>query len=411
VITLTDKQREYTWNATARWNIKSGAVRSGKSFVDTAWVIPQRILDRKGLAGISVILGVSKSTIERNVLLPMREIYGARRIGQINSENIAVIFGERVYCLGAEKISQVAKVQGASFKYCYGDEVAKWNEEVFNMVKSRLDKPYSCFDGSLNPENPGHFVKRFIDSDADIYLQEYTLFDNPYLSKDFVENLCREYAGTVYYDRLIKGLWTRAEGLIYQSFTDANTYDDNTRPAGLERIGSRTIACDYGTTNPCVYLDIYDTGDIIYIDREYRWDSRSDAAKRSGNPQKTDAQYGDDMCAFMGDNQELICGIIIDPSAASFIQELRGRGLLVTPANNEVLDGIRKTSSLFALKKIMINKRCEGLIDELHSYVWDDRAALIGEDKPVKEKDHGPDALRYYINSLPSWRFLQIGGK
>lgn len=407
MIALTDKQKEYTRKATARWNIKSGAVRSGKSFVDTAWVIPQRILDRKGKAGISVILGVSKSTIERNVLLPMREIYGARRIGQINSENIAVVFGERVYCLGAEKISQVAKVQGASFKYCYGDEVAKWNEEVFNMVKSRLDKPYSCFDGSLNPENPGHFVKRFIDSDADIYLQEYTLFDNPYLSKDFVENLCKEYAGTVYYDRLVMGLWTRAEGLIYQSFTDANTYTDETRPLGLERISSRTIACDYGTTNPCVFLDIYDTGDTVYIDREYRWDSRSDAAKRTGNPQKTDAQYGEDMTVFMGSVPEFICGIIVDPSAASFIQELRGRGFVVTPADNDVLDGIRKTSSLFALKKIMVNTRCEGLIDELHSYVWDDRAAMIGEDKPVKERDHGPDALRYYINSLPSWRFYK----
>ena len=131
MIQLTDKQREYTRNATARWNIKSGAVRSGKSFVDTAWVIPQRIIDRIGKSGISVILGVSKSTIERNVLLPMREIYGPKRVSNINSENIAVLFGERVYCLGAEKISQVAKVQGASFKYCYGDEVAKWNEDVF----------------------------------------------------------------------------------------------------------------------------------------------------------------------------------------------------------------------------------------------------------------------------------------
>ena len=187
MIQLTDKQREYANKASARWNIKSGAVRSGKSFVDTAYVIPQRLLERQGLSGISVILGVSNGTIERNVLQPMREIFGSQRISKINSENIATLFGERVYCLGAEKISQVAKVQGASFKYCYGDEVAKWNQEVFEMLKSRLDKPYSCFDGSCNPENPGHFLKRFLDSDADIYLQEYTLFDNPYLPKDFVD--------------------------------------------------------------------------------------------------------------------------------------------------------------------------------------------------------------------------------
>ena len=402
MITLTDKQKEYARSATHRWNIKSGAVRSGKSFVDTICVIPERIIERRGLSGLNVILGVSKSTIERNVLQPMREIYGFKRIGNINSENIAVLFGEKVYCLGAEKISQVAKVQGASFKYCYGDEVAKWNEEVFEMVKSRLDKEYSCFDGSLNPENPTHWLKRFIDSDADIYLQEYTLFDNPHLPKDFVESLCKEYAGTVYYDRLVMGKWTRAEGLIYQSFTDANIYNDVTRPIALYNQSVRVISCDYGTTNPCVFLDTYDDGDTVWVDREYRWDSRSNEAKRTGNPQKTDAQYADDMVQFMGTEPERICGIIVDPSAASFIAELRGRCLVVTPGDNEVLDGIRTVSSLFARKKIMIHERCEGLIDELHSYVWDDKA--VGIDKPVKEKDHAPDALRYRINNLPSWR-------
>ena len=402
MITLTDKQKEYARSATHRWNIKSGAVRSGKSFVDTICVIPERIIERRGLSGLNVILGVSKSTIERNVLQPMREIYGFKRIGNINSENIAVLFGEKVYCLGAEKISQVAKVQGASFKYCYGDEVAKWNEEVFEMVKSRLDKEYSCFDGSLNPENPTHWLKRFIDSDADIYLQEYTLFDNPHLPKDFVESLCKEYAGTVYYDRLVMGKWTRAEGLIYQSFTDANVYNDMSRPAALYNQSVRVISCDYGTTNPCVFLDTYDDGDTVWVDREYRWDSRSNEAKRTGNPQKTDAQYADDMVEFMGTEPERICGIIVDPSAASFIAELRGRCLVVTPGDNEVLDGIRTVSSLFARKKIMIHERCEGLIDELHSYVWDDKA--VGIDKPVKEKDHAPDALRYRINNLPSWR-------
>lgn len=379
-----------------------GAVRSGKSFVDTAYVIPSRILERKGKPGLAVILGVSKATIERNVLQPMREIYGFKRVGTINNENIATLFGERVYCLGAEKVSQVAKVLGASFKYCYGDEVAKWNEEVFNIVKSRLDKEYSCFDGSLNPESPTHWLKRFLDSDADIYLQEYTLFDNPHLPQDFVENLCNEYRGTVYYDRLVLGKWMRAEGLIYQSFTDENLYDDDTRPVALYNTSVRVISCDYGTTNPCVYLDTYDDGDTIWVDNEYRWDSRSNEAKMTGNPQKTDSQYADDMVKFMGTEPERICNIIADPSAASFITELRGRGLVVTGADNTVLDGIRELSSLFALKKVMIHRRCTGLIEELHSYVWDDKA--IGEDKPVKEQDHGPDALRYRTNALPSWR-------
>lgn len=217
---LTNKQNEYIRNATHRWNIKTGAVRSGKSYIDTAYTIPARIRERIGKPGLTVIFGVSRDTIERNVLQPMREIYGPGLIGIINNRNIARVCGENVYCLGAEKVSQVAKVQGSSIKYAYGDEIAKWNREVFEMLKSRLDKSYSCFDGACNPENPTHWLKEFIDSDIDIYLQQYRLFDNPFLPKEYVDNLCKEYSGTIYYDRLIEGKWKRAEGAIYRAFAD-----------------------------------------------------------------------------------------------------------------------------------------------------------------------------------------------
>ena len=210
----SSKQKEFIRKAKSRWNFKVGAVRSGKSYLDISYQVIKEIRLRAGLDGLNVILGVSKSSIERNVLKPMREIYTEALVGNINSNNIAIIAGEEVYCLGAEKVSQVAKIQGASIKYCYGDEVAKWNKEVFEMLKSRLDKPYSRFDGACNPEDPSHWLKQFIDDDSlDKYVQHYTIFDNPFLPKEFVENLCKEYAGTIYYDRYILGEWTRAEGI------------------------------------------------------------------------------------------------------------------------------------------------------------------------------------------------------
>lgn len=241
---LTSKQNKYIRNATHRWNIKTGAVRSGKSYVDTAYTIPARIRERIGKPGLTVIFGVSRDTIERNVLQPMREIYGSGLVGTINNRNMARVCGEDTYCLGAEKVSQVAKVQGSSIKYAYGDEVAKWNREVFEMLKSRLDKPYSCFDGACNPENPTHWLKEFIDSDVDIYVQKYEIFDNIYLPKEYVENLCKEYEGTVYYDRLIKGLWKRAEGAIYRMFADDP--DRFIRPANIRDIKEIRIGIDFG---------------------------------------------------------------------------------------------------------------------------------------------------------------------
>lgn len=214
------KQIEYVLHANQRWNFKSGATRSGKTYIDTDMIIPSRIRERAGKEGLNVILGVTKETIERNVLTPMRDKFGQALVGEINNRNVCRLFGENAYCLGAEKVSQVSKIRGASFKYVYGDEVAEWNQEVFQLLKSRLDKPYSCFDGALNPEYPHHWLKKFLDETKKLYLQEYTIFDNPFLDPDFVKALCDEYEGTVYYDRYILGKWVRAEGAIYRRFAD-----------------------------------------------------------------------------------------------------------------------------------------------------------------------------------------------
>ena len=251
------KQDEFIRNATHRYNLKVGARRCGKTYLDNLWTIPTRILERSGKDGLYVILGVSKGTIERNVLQPLRQIYGKNLVGTINSNNIAKLFGEEVYCLGAEKISQVSKIQGTSIKYCYGDEVAKWNQEVFVMVQGSLDKPYSMFDGALNPENQSHWLKKdFLDKveekGLDVYVQHYTIFDNPFLSKEFVDNLCKEYEGTVFYDRLILGLWKNAEGIIYKQFADNpsqfikdKAVDDNGNKINFMII---SIGIDYGAS-------------------------------------------------------------------------------------------------------------------------------------------------------------------
>lgn len=222
---LTTKQKEFIKKGNHRFNIKIGATRSGKTYLDILYVIAKRIRERTGKAGLNVILGVTNSTIERNVLEPMRELFGDDLVSTINTKNIAKIFGENVYCLGAEKISQVSKIRGASIKYCYCDELAEYNEEVFELLKSRLDKPYSCLDATLNPDTERHWLKaNFLDTieekEIDAYIQTYTIFDNEFLPKEFVDNLCKEYQGTVYYNRYILGQWCNAEGIIFTPIAD-----------------------------------------------------------------------------------------------------------------------------------------------------------------------------------------------
>lgn len=408
MIRLSPKQIEYTKNATHRWNIKSGAVRSGKSFVDTANVIPERIIERLGLPGLVVILGVSRETVERNVLRPMREIFG-NRIGSIKpSTNTAILFGQEVYCLGAEKVSQVAKIQGSSIKYCYGDEIAKWNKSFFEMLKSRLDKPYSCFDGACNPEHPTHWLKEFLDSDADIYLQHYELFDNPHLPRAYVENLCKEYEGTVLYDRLILGLWKRAEGAIYRRYADnpkAFAVDSKTvidkpleRRPKIQRI---VIGVDFGgnqSGHSFVATAFMKDGRVVPIA------SRRVMAKDFGKP--IDASILDGLvCDFVEfvtgkyggvttlywDNAETVLGNTIRNAIAGKWPEIS-----VRPAwKTRIKDRINTTLRLMGAGRLQLTEDCESLSTAFQEAVWDDK----------KQEDERLDDGTSDIDSLDAFEY------
>lgn len=384
MIRLNPKQNEYIRESTARWNIKSGAVRSGKSYCDIAYVIPSRLRAVKDEAGLNVIIGVSKETVERNVLQPMREIYTSDVVGTINSRNIAMICGVPVYCLGAEKASQVSKIQGMSIKYCYGDEVTKWSKNVFDMLKSRLDKPYSRFDGSCNPESPGHWLKQFIDSEGlDIYVQKYTIFDNPALSKDFIDNLCKEYEGTVYYQRFILGEWTQAEGLVYPMFEQAFEEPPESTPEGY------AISIDYGTMNAFAVTLWGKYGAVWYGIDEYYYSGRESGAT------KTDDEYFEDIEEWLKDIPGRIY-TVIDPSAASFIALLRKKTSRynVKKAKNDVLKGIELTAVALQRGLIKFSPKCKNTRKEFGGYVWDESQVI---DRPVKVDDHAMDNIRYFV--------------
>ena len=218
---LSDKQRAYWREATHRWNLKTGATRSGKTYMDM-YLLPKRLLDGAGKEGLNVMIGNTRGTLQRNVIEPMRALYGAGRVGDVRADGTVDMFGQRVYTFGADTQAGVDRLRGASVKYAYGDEVGTWSENLFHMLKSRMDRPYSLFDGTCNPEGPDHWLYAFLNSGADVYAQTYTLDDNPYLDPAVVASLKREYAGTVLYDRYIMGLWVSAEGALFTTCPEAD---------------------------------------------------------------------------------------------------------------------------------------------------------------------------------------------
>lgn len=381
-IELSPKQLEFLKHGNHRYNAKIGATRCGKTFLDISILIPMRIIERIGKQGINIILGVSKGTIERNILEPMRNFHGSHLVSEINSQNKATLFGETVYCIGAEKVSQVSKLRGSEFKYCYCDELVDFNEEVFQIIKSRLSTDVSICDFTGNPSYPSHFVKKFIDSDADVFCQNWTIYDNPFLPGSFVKNLETEYKGTVYFDRYILGMWKKAEGLVYPNYENAIIQPFE------QRYRQYQISIDYGIQNAFVML-LFGLGydNTWYLIDEYYHSGRDSKS------QKTDGEYKDDLIKFI--NNRKIDRIIIDPSASSFITLLKKTTQIrIKSAKNDVLAGIGQTANSLANSHVKIFSTCKNIIEEFGKYSWDEK---IQEDKPIKEWDHCLDALRYFV--------------
>lgn len=381
---FSKKQLEYWRLANHRWNFKQGATRSGKTFLDY-YLIPKRILDCRG-NGLIVLLGNTRGTLNRNILEPMRNIWGKELIGNIGADNTVNMFGRKVHTLGADKITQVQKLQGAGIEYCYGDEVTTWNEEVFSMLKSRLDKPNSLFDGTCNPDAPDHWLKKFLDSDADIFLQHYTIDDNPFNSPEFVKNLKKEYYGTVYYDRFILGEWAATQGLVYPMFSPKKHIIN----ANEDEIGEYYISVDYGTNNPTSMGLWKKRRSVATRVCEYYYDSKKTMR------QLTDEEYYDALTNLAGDRK--IKFVIVDPSAASFITTIRRHGkFMVKKADNRVLDGIRFCSSLLSSERLKFDSSCKDIIREFGAYRWDEASV---EDAVIKQNDHAMDEMRYFCQTV-----------
>ena len=350
-------------------------------------MIPKRIIERKGKDGLNVIFGVSKGTIERNVLQPLREIYGKELITAINSQNIAYLFGEEVYCLGCEKANQVSKIQGTSIKYAYGDEVAKWHQDVFVMIQGSLDKPYSCFDGALNPEAKTHWLKTdFLDvieeKGIDAYVQSYTIFDNPFLSKEFVDNLCKEYEGTVFYNRLILGQWCNAEGLIYKRFADNPskykwTQKDNDGNYILPE-GYTVIGVDYGGNKSgqafvCTRIS-YDFKNIIALGSEKHMgdiDPDDLVELQIEFAKKMEYKYKCNIDYIFPDNEEVVLIRGLRKGAPGRGINALVRGCIKEPINDRI--DLERTIIAYDMFWY-IEEECKTLVDAISSALWDDNA-------------------------------------
>lgn len=401
---LSSKQKEFWNERDRRWNIKHGATRSGKTYLDY-FVIPRSIRERSGKPGLVVLLGNTKGSLQRNIIDPLIDIYGADLVTPIGSDNTARLFGEKCYCLGADTKSHVDKLRGASIKYCYGDEITTWEPEVFEMLKSRLDKPDSRFDGTCNPTDPDNFVKKFMESDADVFSQGYGIDDNPFLDPKVKAALKQEHKG-VFYDRYILGLWVRAEGLIYPWFGEE-------KERWLCNVSCETIR-DHRGSRLAVYmkrkgllqelifpkitigLDFGSTGSLnsmhaVGIAPDYSITVLRERAVERKNGLDTEtiaeaaANFAADILKEFGRYNYIFYDSASPTQGARVAAKLKEMGLPyrnVVPCTKTPLESRPVTvDALLCADRLRIDRNCRGLIKALEQLRWDEKTPNIPEDE------------------------------
>ena len=374
-IEISSKQAEYIRNATHRWNFKIGATQCGKTYIDTLFLIPERIRERIGLKGLVFIAGVSKGTIQRNVIEPLQEIWGDKLVSDIGSNNIATIFGEKVYCIGADNVGMVRKFRGARIKYLYIDEVVDINEEVFELLKSRLSFEYSVGEGSGNPQSRTHYIKKFLESDVDVYVQHYTLFDNPFLPKKVVEEMCKEYKGTVYYNRYILGQWCNAEGLIFQQIAND---DKRFITTTIQYNSIISIGIDWGGNKSKHSI----TATKISRDFKSVQVLKASTMKATGTNTKQVFRWIINFIKEIQDKYGTVSFIFADSAEQvlnnSLNGELRANKINLTVQDSlkiEIKNRIELWNRLLNLDKLsFIEKQCNTLIEALQTALYDEKA-------------------------------------
>lgn len=372
--------------STARLNIWHGAVRSGKTICSIV-----RWLDfvKNGPPGDLLMVGKTERTLYRNILGPIRQIVGKKRFKYNRGMGELTLCGRLIYIAGANDERSADKIRGLTLAGAYGDELTLWPESMFAELLNRLSVGGAKLFGTTNPDGPFHWLKvKYLDKPGlNLRAWHFGLEDNLNLDPEYVANLKQEHVG-VFHDRMIKGLWVLAEGVIYDNFDlKKHGFDDGDAPATFDRY---EIAIDYGTQNAFVALLIGIKGEQAWVLREYYYSGREELK------QKTDAEYSADL-------REWLDGIrprkvIIDPSAASMIAQLKRDGFAgITEAANDVVPGIRTTAGRLESGKLRIHRtNCPNLVREFGVYAWDPKAAKKGEDKPLKKHDHAMDALRYH---------------
>lgn len=385
------------WNRNSKFHtcdalICDGAVRSGKTF---SMVLSFILWSFYSFAGSDFALcGKTIKSLRRNMVtpvIPLLKSLGFECDEKISQNILNVKYHgvtNRFYLFGGKDESSASLIQGMTLSGVLFDEVALMPRSFVEQAMARCSVNGSKFWFNCNPEYPEHWFNvewiRKSDEKNALYLH-FTMDDNPSLSEKVKRRYENLYSG-VFYERFVKGKWVAVHGAVYPFMASADMYCDV--PTG--KFSDFAISCDYGTVNPASFGLWGKQNEVWYRIDEYYFNSRAEGF------QKTDEEHYLALCELAGDRK--ISQVIVDPSAASFIEVIRRHGKFnVKPAQNNVVNGIRRVSQTLKDGSVKICRNCVSIKKEFSLYRWDSKKA---DDVPIKENDHAMDDLRYFVTTV-----------
>lgn len=398
-----------------------GAVRSSKTFTaHIAKNIVQLCQYDLPVNAKRIMSGSTKQTFYRNVILDLQAIVGKENLHYNSANGELMLYDKLWFVIGAKDEASYKQVLGSTVGLWLGDEVVEYPESFIAQMWMRMSIRGSRSYLTTNAGNPYQYIKKDVIDNPQFADQleviNFKLDDNPNIDPIEKASIVASQKG-VFKLRYIDNLWVVAEGSIYRDswMESANLFDGEImvdgrtvvlppEPIALRNAGGHVdhwFAVDPGVDHVQAHLEFYDDGDVVWVTREQRWDSRKEMR------QKTDAQYVDDLITFGAEKFQ----IIIPPEAASLKAEAIQRGLWITEADNSVSEGIHTMSTLLARRKLRISLRgCPELARRLPNYAWDDKAAKLGKEQPKKVEDDDCDCCRYGVHGkIPQWRLTHGG--
>lgn len=365
--------------------IFSGGKRAGKTFL----LILLFLIEAKKHKGKQfIIVGSNISAVKRNILNEMENYLGTQiKLGKSNDFEL---FGNKVTVFQGSNADCWKSIRGFTSHLTLINEATAQHEDTIKECFDRTSGDGAKVLADTNTSNPYHFFKtNFIDKDGTrdengklkIMVEHFTLFDNTFLSRDYINRQLVLYEeGSCDYLREIMGSWVGKEGVVYSMFRKEKHLKDNID------IGDGIIKYFAG-----VDWGYQHYGSILVI-----------AKTRSGKFYVVDevAEQYKDIDWWLAKAKELhkqygITKFYCDTARPEYVYKFK-QHLPTLEAKKDVVDGISFVSKLLSEDRLyIIQGKVNKLVEEMYQYVWKGGAS----EEVKKEFDDCQDALRYALYS------------